>query len=1371
MEKQLQIISVLDPFNRNNKEIRSIAFSGQTIRIMRKEHFPADLDVIVSLNGKVISLEKYDLCLRPGDCLVMIPEIQGGGGGGGGKQILHAILAIAVIVIAPQVGLAALTAAAGATGAAGLPYLIGEAIYWGATIGTAVAGGMLLNTIFAPPTPEVPVIKGDMTKSSPTYGWAPQTIQEQGSVIPRFYGLNRLYGNIIATKTEFRDDKQYLNVLISLGMGPMKRLFDFKINNQPSSVYGDISIGWRAGKITQGILPGFEETVTGSAPQSTTLPGNTKVIRTTAGNVFNELRVEVTALGGLWYANDKGDLDGYRVDIRCRIRNLTTAGPWRSITNHLVSKQLSAGGQWHECLYHPGYSDDTMDEPSWWECSATGNTDPNAHEDGEQSSTVLNYRTKRYKWVGSAIYVGNVTEDYTYITGNKTSPIVRTFYARDLEPGQYEIEVEKLTADQTNTRYGDDIALTNIQEITYDDFTYPRKTLVAVTARATDQLSGSINLSCLAECTYLSVYDGTQWNVEFSCNPAWVVWDILTQPVYKDEAIGKSNISTTAAGVDIWRYDGFDPSKLDLIKFKEWADFCGDVVKAVTCCITASSTGVRVNGSGFSALTPGDFIKHGTKGIRMVTEILSDTALYITHAFTTDLSSESISIVEIRCTFNGGFDVEMDMWTSAMKVAQIGRGQLIKDGTKYTVAIDKSIAGDLTQPAQLFSAGNIYKDTFKETFLPKADRAAEIEINFLNADKEYSRDTLSVFNPGIDNPTNRVNLQLFGITKVNEAWRAGMLRLYQNQYILRTIEFDVDVDAIACTAGDVIYFQHEVPQWGYGGRIVSGTESSITLDRTVQIAHGQTHEILIRLSDDTIVQKQFTEMTAGETNVLTLDTGDTFATVPEQFDVYTFGLINVSNKEFRVLDITRSQELRRKIRAIEYVEAVYNVDTDTPVVPDNTIYSALVNMLQGVTNLTAKELLVKRPDGTIDNTVMLTFDISYRGEFVSADVYCRKTNTPWTYLATTTSDSYRIENVTALDTYTFAVLRRNKNNHMQSIYDGTKVSLYIYGKTAPPEDVTNFTGQASLNGLELKWNPVSDVDVSHYVIRWSTQTSGVLWTAALELNRTDSTTLTVPAALDGTYLIKAVDTSGIESENATAVVTTIPGVINFNALYIMTEDPVFTGTKVETVITAGDLEIAEDGSGNVKAFGSYETGIYDLGSLQIVRVSVDFAVVGVDKDNTFNDITDFDAVTDLDGATIPGINCELQIAVSTDGSTFGSWMKFTVGDYSARKVKFRAVLTSSDPRKNIRLTKLAFKIDMPDRIESSAGVAIGAMPVAINFSKTFKAVPVISMTLHAAAAGDYLDLTLPAVTGFTIAVRDVNGTLKAGTIDWRAEGY
>ncbi|MDX9804183.1 MAG: hypothetical protein RBS96_09330, partial [Dehalococcoidales bacterium] len=91
-------------------------------------------------------------------------------------------------------------------------------------------------------------------------------------------------------------------------------------------------------------------------------------------------------------------------------------------------------------------------------------------------------------------------------------------------------------------------------------------------AAASKDISGAIDYYAQIKGKLVRVYDPDEeeWNIEWSDNPAWVAYDLLTRPVIK------GNGDTEAYSVDYYRR--LDPSYLILADFVALADWCDELV-------------------------------------------------------------------------------------------------------------------------------------------------------------------------------------------------------------------------------------------------------------------------------------------------------------------------------------------------------------------------------------------------------------------------------------------------------------------------------------------------------------------------------------------------------------------------------------------------------------------------------------------------------------------------------------------------------------------------------------------------------------------------------------------------------------------------
>lgn len=928
---QANLIIVKDPFRRHDREIKPVACDQSLLAI--RDTLPKDVEFVVSINGKIIPREQLSVIYPgEGDSIVCVPEILDG------KTIFRSLLMIAITIAAPFAA-----AAMGFVTAAGALTVTGMFIAGG----IALVGGLLLNVLLPPIRPKLPTMDG--FDGSQAYSWNPHSLQTQGVVVPKFYGKNKLYGNIINSHIKYQDGKQYLYALIDLGTGPYKEIKKIKLQKQSEKNYSDVTVGVRKGYLNQEVIKNFTKTKIDYAISNTQLKYGVAKNYTTIGSAFNRLEITV-GFSALAKFTDEGSAAKTSVDIKIRIKKQGDAD-WTIITRQAAKTEDINVATAYWSLGSKIKIKNGGETDAWEEYQA-GSSVRNDHAESDEAEA--GYRTYQWRWLeaGEIYTKASTFDDFVTYSGKSTKSVAKTFGQNipDAKLGIHTIEVTRLTKDHDDSpRVIDKSFLTQVTEVIGSKFTYPRHVLVGVKALATDELSDALDFSCIARCALVRIYTGTYpngaWSVDYSNNPAWVAWDVLTQPVLDDN-------------LAIIRYDGMQPARLDLAKFKEWADFCagfvydGKTIRYTTAGSTQNTILLQNGGSDFDADKDGAYPSllidpaGGTNYETVAVTNVTGNTLTITPSLSLSPGSGvAVKKAEKRITFNGGFDTGTTVWDAVLTVCQVGRAVPVWNGINLTLAIDKPAS-----PVQLITIGNTVQDSFEETFLSLDERATEVEVDFINSENDYIRDKVTAYNNNISDKNNPVSIELIGITKESEAWRAGMFRLYKNQYIKRFVRNEMDIDAIAFTPGDVINAQCDVPQWGEGGRIVSATSASVTIDKSVTIAAGKSYNIMIRLSTDIVVEKSVTN-TPGTYTVLTVSA---FSQTPAQYDIYAFGEVTKVVKPFRVVNIEKSQEQKCILELAEYNGSEHNVDTDDPAI--NTANYSSLDAVQGVQNLTLTEL-------------------------------------------------------------------------------------------------------------------------------------------------------------------------------------------------------------------------------------------------------------------------------------------------------------------------------------------------------------------------------------------------------------------------------
>uniref|UniRef100_UPI0028DD2C97 fibronectin type III domain-containing protein n=1 Tax=uncultured Veillonella sp. TaxID=159268 RepID=UPI0028DD2C97 len=270
-------------------------------------------------------------------------------------------------------------------------------------------------------------------------------------------------------------------------------------------------------------------------------------------------------------------------------------------------------------------------------------------------------------------------------------------------------------------------------------------------------------------------------------------------------------------------------------------------------------------------------------------------------------------------TFNYIYDSASRLWDALKYPENVGRGKVIPQGTRFTCVSDYK-----STPVQLFTVANIKQGSFSEEFQGIQSRANSVEISFLNKDKDYERDVIPVYGDTYDESdtlTNPAQIELMGCTSLDQAFKHGKHYLRCNKYEVRTVSIEAFTDAIACTIGDIILIQHDVPEWGEGGRVVAVTGNTITLDKEVSTLPGKQYQLLIR-NNATDAVTTFTVLSVIGRNVTVKET-----IAVEPGSVYAFGELTKAAKPFRVLAITEGgTDLTRKIQCMEYYPEVYTSD-------------------------------------------------------------------------------------------------------------------------------------------------------------------------------------------------------------------------------------------------------------------------------------------------------------------------------------------------------------------------------------------------------------------------------------------------------------
>jgi len=970
---------------------------------------------------------------------------------------------------------------------------------------------------------------------SPTYGWGTlQNLQNQGNPIPIIIGSNRMAGQIINQYLlTLGDNKNYLNYLIALGVGPVDSIESLEVNGDPYDFFSEVSVYTRLGTVNDTEIEGFNQIYV-NHHYNYRLTDQWVTIQTDSNTVE---KIELDLFAPQLFIMDKGGIRPITINYSIEIKP-SSSEVWND--PGVYSSKFKLGDDVHSTYLsrvpmtnrspkakeqlawivdyiYPAYTSnedlrrfDTIlghrsgNRSMWkeglftWEIgneqillsaqyyssivpgsyTATGEDVPYSQLQVKIVERGYNDTVAEAHSVGAEVKVRNVGD--LFLKGNTSSPVHKTISLDFLPPNQYDVRIKRDKNEETKVAYADSLYFSDMREVLKYKLLYPGIAKYAVKALATDQLSGSLpSLTVLVTKGTIQVYNPytANWDTRSFANPAWAVYGVLNT---------YGNVSE-----DLIIYDDF----------KAWADYCDELIDG-----------------------------------------------------------------EKRHVVHTVIDTEGNLWDKCQGIAKYGRGSVFRKGTKISVFVDK----EETVVDHLFTMGNIVEGSFVQQFLPMEDRANYIELTYTDPDKYYSRQIVAGYSSeyiDTNRVINRASISYEAAIPRNQVVRDVNYRLNSNKYLLKGVEFDVDIEAFTCLIGDLFYFQHDIPNYlvGSSGRIVSaynsGGKGYVTLDQEVTLLPGDTYKVMVRRTNDSLIEKTVAAVLVSTTSS-TLELTTVWANVPSKYDPFAFGETSAYLETYRITNIIKEQDQMNKITGLIYDARIYsdiNAITDDEILPD---------VLQEALNVKAKEYFVFAGDGNYRSNVMVTWSPSYRatgttwgiwiqditndrifesipGETIfSSDesagfVNDRELNSV-VLVGYTDSFHMNIESSFLVMNHEYRIIVSPKRRgYADTISNSTTIK--ILGSGLVPDSVGYFNGtwDAITRVVHFSWGMVENIDLKYYEIR-----QGASWeTATVVIERATGTR--VDLYIEGrvhenrTYCIKTVNYSGNYSSGAFFTTVTI----------------------------------------------------------------------------------------------------------------------------------------------------------------------------------------------------------------------------------------
>ena len=789
-----------------------------------------------------------------------------------------------------------------------------------------------------------------------------------------------------------------------------------------------------------------------------------------------------------------------------------------------------------------------------------------------------------------------------------------------------------------------------------------------------------------------------------------------------------------------------------------------------------------------------------------------------------------------KYTCNGILNTNNKALDNIEKLLTSCRGSLIFSGGKYKLLID-----DTGTAVQTFDEDNIV-GAFELALGGKEYKANKIRANFFNKNRDMQGDFAIVESSTFKTEDNGLSLEraieLPFTDQMERAQMISTINLKQSRQSL-VFKFTSTIVGLRAEIGDVVFISLESLGWntlnsnqGKKFKIMKlAIKNNDEVDITAREYDDDVYDFGLIQAEDTSPNTNLPNFSSVDKPTISTPSEELITIPPTLFNRVTINWTqpNKSSVESYEIGINRLNSVRfankasydfegrsvtesftiDKLEAGQYFVAVraknrLGVYSDFATeIFEVKGFSVLPDVNTPAINSVTEELFTTTQGSGVKAKAILTFGASVNTEWedlgVTIDHYDVefKKSTEASFQGAGTSQGTNFEFFDIEPAlYEFRVRAVNTVGVASEFSSTTQ---RIYGLTAVPSDVSNFYLRADSNTATLSWTPTTDLDVKvggSFEIRHSSLTSGAVWSQSTQVGEAVSgisNTVEVPL-LVGTYLIKAVDSIGIKSTNATSVVNTVtPDLFQSQVFLTRTENPSFAGTKVNMVTIDDQLKLEADtlfdslglidevglidSAGGVDLSGSYEFNNYiDTGiSAQSYRLSSAFAF-------TTNSTTDFfdtrsgniDTWDSIDANTYDDVEVQLQIATTNDdpsGSpSWSDFQNFRIGNYYGRAFKFKLLVTSGDVTHQVYITSLSATLEAFQKIDTQQ-LTSSTSSLGVTFGEGFLVTPKIAVTAQNMASGDFYEITSVSSTGFTITFKNSSGTIVARTFDYIARGF
>lgn len=1079
----LEIVKLKNPFDRTRREAERVVFiPGQVL-----SGYVEEKEVEFVLNGNFVEFPNLTFP-ADGDQVIVMPHV--------GSSVLRMVLTIALMAYVGGI--------LGSASKAGWFFSAGHA-----TLATYLAagtvmyvGGRIINTI-------CPVNQGlTNSNSSQTYGWdTPSPISGEGGIVGVTYGECMPAPQILAQHVETVGDKQYLNLLLCGGLGPIDGITDIKINDTAIADYNDVEVETRLGTNDQEAISFFTDTP---------LDQSVGVQLTESGHVVTSDSTKAVSLeatiefpSGLYKLNDSGSFANDTVKFQMMYRKYGDTD-WigsggiscsnTKVTDLYLYDEAPAETWTISCVEeYPG----DLGSAYFTVVGSVSGKKANAIPGVLYDNGLI-----KFKMAQKASFTIHTGDGTLSVTAKQNTAVRKSFRMRGLVADKYEIKLLILSRN-TGSRYCNTCTWSILTSYQDGQYARPNKVLVGLRLLATDQISGSlpdITWRQKRNTVYVWNPDTVQYETRSANNPVWAAYDIYHQCRYLKN-INTGLYEYTVFGVAHTRLDPYWDEWVDAAAYAdeqilgldgvtyenrfEFDAFYDTAKKRYEAAQLAATVGhcvilPRGNNIGIKCDKPGTMVQIFGEGRTTMSSLQGTFSAKADRA----LAVEVVYSDSDKDFVNTQFLVRSNSYNSSTAVqdnpAQLQlfgvkrRSQAYREGV-YTLANNELITQfvDISTDidAMVCSYGDIVGLNHSVAQIGMASgRLAGANVNQVKIDKTVTLEVGKTY-----------------------------------QIIMQSI-----------------------------------IDDSLITKNIAAVSEETTTDILTLTDPFTTEQNVFTDQTAF-LSPTTVEDVPIFDETKLKYSNYVFGETGNVVKKFRLVGVERDGDLRCKLNLAEYSEDVYTGGLDYPLVD----YPSIVTALPEVTSLSLAEEDFVQPDGTAVMILHASWGLA-RGDSSDAFyVYYSADGANYVFWERTQSLSTAI---TGLPAGTYYVKVCTANSIQQS--GGTFGSITMVGKkSAIPSTPAYFTLTTGKTNVTATFTKPADPDIDFYEIRTDTNTGNV--TNLIIQTASNNLQVTLPSRNCTVYLYAHNRSGTYSAETHISYTKSVP--VNPTNLAV---DKVFQGLKV-----------------------------------------------------------------------------------------------------------------------------------------------------------------------------------------------------------------